>query len=103
MEQMLAHRGFEVGQVVAVRGYYEPGDNGGGVFDVTDDGCAPDGATCYVPEEHQAEAVPSRISGRSHNLAYDNIIPGSVRSEEHTSELQSRGHLVCRLLLEKKN
>src|SRR5690625_6722343 len=25
-----------------------------------------------------------------------------IRSEEHTSELQSRGHLVCRLLLEKK-
>src|SRR5690625_6747912 len=30
--------------------------------------------------------------------------PGDLRmrSEEHTSELQSRGHLVCRLLLEKK-
>src|SRR5207253_9490332 len=27
----------------------------------------------------------------------------TFRSEEHTSELQSRGHLVCRLLLEKKN
>src|SRR5215510_1188312 len=27
---------------------------------------------------------------------------GGWRSEEHTSELQSRGHLVCRLLLEKK-
>src|SRR5207253_10487484 len=27
---------------------------------------------------------------------------GQMRSEEHTSELQSRGHLVCRLLLEKK-
>src|SRR5579884_4147142 len=27
---------------------------------------------------------------------------GASRSEEHTSELQSRGHLVCRLLLEKK-
>src|SRR5207253_4543222 len=27
----------------------------------------------------------------------------SGRSEEHTSELQSRGHLVCRLLLEKKH
>src|SRR5690625_6969594 len=26
-----------------------------------------------------------------------------IRSEEHTSELQSRGHLVCRLPLEKKN
>src|SRR5437660_12763135 len=29
-------------------------------------------------------------------------IPRFARSEEHTSELQSRGHLVCRLLLEKK-
>src|SRR5437870_2362696 len=28
--------------------------------------------------------------------------PATQRSEEHTSELQSRGHLVCRLLLEKK-
>src|SRR5437870_10378605 len=32
--------------------------------------------------------------------APDEREPG--RSEEHTSELQSRGHLVCRLLLEKK-
>src|SRR5690625_5862586 len=32
------------------------------------------------------------------------LLPISInyRSEEHTSELQSRGHLVCRLLLEKK-
>src|SRR6266498_5189940 len=29
-------------------------------------------------------------------------VPESGRSEEHTSELQSRPHLVCRLLLEKK-
>src|SRR5437660_2247311 len=29
-------------------------------------------------------------------------LPILQRSEEHTSELQSRGHLVCRLLLEKK-
>src|SRR5437870_8369124 len=29
-------------------------------------------------------------------------VPVGRRSEEHTSELQSRGHLVCRLLLEKK-
>src|SRR5690625_5591177 len=27
----------------------------------------------------------------------------AIRSEEHTSELQSRGHLVCRLLLEKQH
>src|SRR5690554_7458902 len=31
-----------------------------------------------------------------------NYVPNCVRSEEHTSELQSRPHLVCRLLLEKK-
>src|SRR5690606_39624454 len=30
------------------------------------------------------------------------VRPGSARSEEHTSELQSRENLVCRLLLEKK-
>src|SRR5690625_5472784 len=29
-------------------------------------------------------------------------VDNGCRSEEHTSELQSRGHLVCRLLLEKK-
>src|SRR5690625_2284912 len=33
---------------------------------------------------------------------YTAIQDGELRSEEHTSELQSRGHLVCRLLLEKK-
>src|SRR5437660_9060873 len=38
------------------------------------------------------------------NLAPALLLPEHVphRSEEHTSELQSRGHLVCRLLLEKK-
>src|SRR2546429_3789405 len=33
----------------------------------------------------------------------DSAAPDMRRSEEHTSELQSRLHLVCRLLLEKKN
>src|SRR5687768_18286260 len=42
-------------------------------------------------------------AGRGENLlfAFDRTGPGD-RSEEHTSELQSRLHLVCRLLLEKK-
>src|SRR3712207_9016589 len=31
------------------------------------------------------------------------VFPSPLRSEEHTSELQSRQYLVCRLLLEKKN
>src|SRR3712207_8869008 len=34
--------------------------------------------------------------------SYSRLIPGFWRSEEHTSELQSRQYLVCRLLLEKK-
>src|ERR1035441_7992690 len=36
-------------------------------------------------------------------LGYDGGMRGRPRSEEHTSELQSLRHLVCRLLLEKKN
>src|SRR2546421_1101876 len=35
-------------------------------------------------------------------LAYVQVLLGAHRSEEHTSELQSRSDLVCRLLLEKK-
>src|SRR5690625_7955348 len=35
-------------------------------------------------------------------LQHTEAIKRATRSEEHTSELQSRGHLVCRLLLEKK-
>src|SRR5690348_17723448 len=36
-------------------------------------------------------------------IKYCKIASASSRSEEHTSELQSPVHLVCRLLLEKKN
>src|SRR5439155_26707701 len=46
----------------------------------------------------RATAVSSRSTSSSRSAP-----PGTgSRSEEHTSELQSRGHLVCRLLLEKK-
>src|SRR5207253_7414421 len=47
-----------------------------------------------------ARGRPPRVVGFA-DLAVDAIL--GERSEEHTSELQSRGHLVCRLLLEKKN
>src|SRR5690554_7143593 len=47
---------------------------------------------CMVAEDHtEAPHAGFRAAG------------GRPRSEEHTSELQSRPHLVCRLLLEKKN
>src|SRR3712207_7540067 len=41
--------------------------------------------------------------GRSEELQSEALQRDAVRSEEHTSELQSRQYLVCRLLLEKKN
>src|SRR5690554_7393888 len=44
-----------------------------------------------------------RCSSNSSSDNPDNSSSASLRSEEHTSELQSRPHLVCRLLLEKKN
>src|SRR2546422_1889141 len=45
------------------------------------------------------DIAPTGLVARARELAADD---GAVRSEEHTSELQSRLHLVCRLLLEKK-
>src|SRR2546422_7249511 len=53
------------------------------------------------------EQIPHRATqlevapGQRERQIGDGII-GQARSEEHTSELQSRLHLVCRLLLEKK-
>src|SRR5690554_7777745 len=42
------------------------------------------------------------LAGISFGVIYSWLTGNTRRSEEHTSELQSRPHLVCRLLLEKK-
>ena len=47
----------------------------------------------------QQKIIQREMNGRTTNETTNN----QHRSEEHTSELQSRLHLVCRLLLEKKN
>src|SRR5439155_24604866 len=52
--------------------------------------------------QHNITAEVEVIPIQKINEAYDRLVKSDVRSEEHTSELQSRGHLVCRLLLEKK-
>src|SRR5690625_2391323 len=44
-----------------------------------------------------------RVKQFLYDWAFPALDHPALRSEEHTSELQSRGHLVCRLLLEKKN
>src|SRR3712207_7944029 len=51
------------------------------------------------------DAGSLRYGSEQLNVTADATLPGRagvVRSEEHTSELQSRQYLVCRLLLEKK-
>src|SRR2546429_5306004 len=55
---------------------------------------------------HPASSSTWPVSGVQHRASRERRVVGprqlSRRSEEHTSELQSRLHLVCRLLLEKK-
>src|SRR5437870_8945918 len=51
------------------------------------------------PRSYRAGDALVKVGEVGHGLTV--VLAG--RSEEHTSELQSRGHLVCRLLLEKKN
>src|SRR5947207_8699993 len=48
--------------------------------------------TCGLEARAMTRTIPCRFGG----------IPPDMRSEEHTSELQSHSDLVCRLLLEKK-
>src|SRR3712207_8536746 len=53
---------------------------------------------------HGGGAVPIDSNGLSWNKDFVTTTGNVIfRSEEHTSELQSRQYLVCRLLLEKKN
>src|SRR3712207_8015196 len=60
----------------------------------------------------QIGSMPHELTKKNITLFAEEVMPrirtvwdaeGWTRSEEHTSELQSRQYLVCRLLLEKKN
>src|SRR5690625_7096406 len=58
-----------------------------------------------APDKRTFVAQPRFRQRREHFAIQPLLSPDEMfqpRSEEHTSELQSRGHLVCRLLLEKK-
>src|SRR3712207_7702486 len=54
----------------------------------------------YRVMEHMADLEGVYSYEGTHDV--NTLIVGQARSEEHTSELQSRQYLVCRLLLEKK-
>src|SRR4051794_41700330 len=65
-----------------------------------------DRVTVAVEDRHADERVIQREAGGPDHRAHVEVaavLDVSSRSEEHTSELQSPVHLVCRLLLEKKN
>src|SRR5260221_8177185 len=49
-----------------------------------------------------ASAIAWRINQAGHKARHVDFVSVPMRSEEHTSELQSHSDLVCRLLLEKK-
>src|SRR2546430_12646375 len=55
---------------------------------------------CLFPHDHRRADRSGVVKRLSHSLGQTNA---TMRSEEHTSELQSQSNLVCRLLLEKKN
>src|SRR5690625_6682422 len=67
----------------------------------------PDEQGRFVIQGLLTATLPTKIGGDHSVLArtmnFEFLRPVFTRSEEHTSELQSRGHLVCRLHLEKKN
>src|SRR5439155_12955414 len=80
----------------------------------------PVGQRCRSQGEEERDGIRARDGLEEIQLALGQVVKAVVadaghafqergvphalhgRSEEHTSELQSRGHLVCRLLLEKK-
>src|SRR3712207_8622219 len=60
------------------------------------------GALPRVVRERQRRGLHARPARLLHVAQQDGRAHHRLRSEEHTSELQSRQYLVCRLLLEKK-
>src|ERR1039458_1328019 len=64
---------------------------------------APDSEWQDLLAKVQSAAPPSLATDATHPTAANPDLLAVHRSEEHTSELQSLRHLVCRLLLEKKN
>src|ERR1035441_10829260 len=94
-------------RTAAVLGLHGPGSEGNLASDNEN---TPDAVTTTTPQDEQDKPSerpherPARENGPTRdqsNAAPQEGAPPS-RSEEHTSELQSLRHLVCRLLLEKK-
>jgi hypothetical protein len=68
LDDALAFTSIPVGSYVRVQGYYEPGDDGGGVFQVTESGAETDGGTVFAFDEdvssEQSEQLTDAVRGR---------------------------------------
>src|SRR5690625_5623746 len=77
----------------------------GGSLWIAPSGANPDGLKRKKQDQNRQQDRYSDSHNSTHCLTQQGAGSRQTcasRSEEHTSELQSRGHLVCRLLLEKK-
>src|SRR5947208_10703710 len=96
-----AHEGFVVGytvdDVAGVLGTNPVGALGPGSASRVDHGAGTERNKILVIAAVQWQIINNLVAYRAAESG-----GGGVRSEEHTSELQSPDHLVCRLLLEKK-
>src|SRR5690606_40102992 len=62
-----------------------------------------DCCTIFTPPSPKTRPKLDKIQAFEAKVDWSPLLEKAIRSEEHTSELQSRENLVCRLLLEKKN
>src|SRR5439155_21600133 len=102
-----ANLSVDVGNPVVSVAIASPANNATVSGSVTVSGTASDTvsvSSVQVSVDNGAYSNASGTTNWSYSFNTASLSNGShtLRSEEHTSELQSRGHLVCRLLLEKK-
>lgn len=69
--EALALKDLAPGQIVEVGGYYTDGDGGGGTFDVTASGMAPNGGTVFVPDQYVSGVVTE-----THRYRHDQRLEG---------------------------
>lgn len=74
----LGLQGIEVGQHVRIRGYHEPGDGGGGLFQVTESACVTDGGTCFVFNENRSDEQVVVTDDTHPNFPHSNLVWGTL-------------------------
>jgi hypothetical protein len=93
-----ALQGMEVGSYVRIRGYHEPGDGGGGLFQVTDSGAETDGGTVFVFGEDRSSEQVVTPGTTNPNFAHSDLVWGTLSARvgsgqgEVVSDLDLHGH-----------